>query len=157
MSIGLHLSGETKAKVLSQSPICQARQYQMPIHSSHMLDHQTHHSSQICQTQWSISRYNELTCVALGQRFNSHSTSLSLCSPLICGVNYVCESFSTTLYQFFLVGLPAYFSNHSMFSREHIFVGINRFPSLVSPSASTESQVQLSTPRLTAPDPLNMN
>ena len=28
------------------------------------------------------------------------------------------------------VGLPAYFSNHSPFSREHIFVGINEFPSL---------------------------
>ena len=31
----------------------------------------------------------------------------------------------------FGVGLPAYFSNHSPFSKEHIFVGFNEFPSLV--------------------------
>ena len=31
----------------------------------------------------------------------------------------------------FLVGLPAYFSNHSPFFREHNFVGFNKFPSLM--------------------------
>ena len=34
-------------------------------------------------------------------------------------------------YHFFGVGLPAYLSNHNPFSREHIFVGFNEFPSLV--------------------------
>ena len=29
------------------------------------------------------------------------------------------------------VGLPAYLSNHNLFSREHIIVGFNEFPSLV--------------------------
>ena len=29
------------------------------------------------------------------------------------------------------VGLPAFLSNHNPFSREHIFVGFNEFPSLV--------------------------
>ena len=32
---------------------------------------------------------------------------------------------------FFWVGLPAYLSNHNPFSREHIFVGFNEFPSHV--------------------------
>ena len=32
---------------------------------------------------------------------------------------------------FFGVGLPAYFSNHSPFLREHIFVGFYELPSLV--------------------------
>ena len=31
----------------------------------------------------------------------------------------------------FEVGLPAYLSIHSPFSKEHIFVGFNEFPSLV--------------------------
>ena len=31
----------------------------------------------------------------------------------------------------FVGGLPAYFSNHSAFSRGHIFVGFNEFPSLM--------------------------
>ena len=38
------------------------------------------------------------------------------------------------LHLFFIifgVGLPAYLSNHNPFSREHIFVGFNKFPSLV--------------------------
>ena len=35
------------------------------------------------------------------------------------------------LFIIFGVGLPAYLSNHSPFSREHIFVDFNEFPSLV--------------------------
>ena len=31
----------------------------------------------------------------------------------------------------FGVGIPAYFSNHSLFLREHIFGGFNEFPSLM--------------------------
>ena len=59
--------------------------------------------------------------------------SLSLLSPLICGVNfYVCGRFSTPLFKIiFRVGLPAYLRNHNPFPREHIFVGFNEFPFLV--------------------------
>ena len=39
--------------------------------------------------------------------------------------------YSIFLSFFFGVGLPAYLSNHNPFSREHIFVGFNEFPSLV--------------------------
>ena len=42
-----------------------------------------------------------------------------------------CGRFSTLFYHIFGVGLPAYFSNHNPFLREHIFVGFNEFPSLV--------------------------
>ena len=38
---------------------------------------------------------------------------------------------NSTLLFLFGVGLPAYCSNHSPLSREHIFVGFNEFPSLV--------------------------
>ena len=56
--------------------------------------------------------------------------------PLICGVNffffYVCGRFSTLSFLIiFGVGLPAYLSNHNPFSREHILVGSNEFPSLM--------------------------
>ena len=44
---------------------------------------------------------------------------------------YVCSRFLLHFITFFGVGLPAYFSNHIPFSREHIFVGFNEFPSLV--------------------------
>ena len=45
-------------------------------------------------------------------------SSLSQRSPLICGVNfYVCGH----LFSFFGVGLPAYLSNHNLFSREKLF------------------------------------
>ena len=52
--------------------------------------------------------------------------SLSQCSHLICGVNYVWGCFSTLFYHIFWVGLPAYFSNHSPFLREHIFCRFQR-------------------------------
>ena len=39
--------------------------------------------------------------------------------------------FLLLFHNIFWLGLPAYFSNHSPFSREHIFVGFNKFPSLV--------------------------
>ena len=42
---------------------------------------------------------------------------------------YVCGRFSTP--SFYGVGLPAYLSNRNQFSREHVFVGFNEFPSLV--------------------------
>ena len=39
--------------------------------------------------------------------------------------------FLLRLFIIFGVGLPAYLSKHNPFSREHIFVGFNEFPSLV--------------------------
>ena len=39
--------------------------------------------------------------------------------------------FYSIFLSFFGVCLPAYLSNHNPFSREHIFVGFNEFPSLV--------------------------
>ena len=55
-----------------------------------------------------------------------------LCPLVLWGIFYVYGRFSIpAFYHFFLVGLPAYFSNHSPFLREHIFVGFNEFPSLV--------------------------
>ena len=51
--------------------------------------------------------------------------SLSLCSPLICGVFTSVAVFLLHFHQFFFgVGLPAYFNKHSLFSREHIFCRI---------------------------------
>ena len=48
---------------------------------------------------------------------------------------HICGRFSTpSFFIIFGVGLPAYLSNHNLFSREHIFVnfvGLNDFPSLV--------------------------
>ena len=57
--------------------------------------------------------------------------TVSLRSPLVCGANYVCGSFSTPFYDIFGVCLHAYFSNNSQFSREHIFVCFNKFPILM--------------------------
>ena len=61
----------------------------------------------------------------------SVSLSLSLSAfPFILQGNYVCGRFSTPfLSHIYLVGLPAYFSNHNPFSREHIYVGFNELPS----------------------------
>ena len=60
------------------------------------------------------------------------SVYLSQRPPLICGVYfYVFGCFSTPSFIIFGVGLPAYLSNHNPFSREHIFVGFNEFPSPV--------------------------
>ena len=63
------------------------------------------------------------------------TSALSLSVPLwYVGLSfYVCGRFSTQsfFYHFFGVGLPAYLSNHNLFLREHIFVGFNKFPSLV--------------------------
>ena len=39
--------------------------------------------------------------------------------------------YSVFKYHIFGVGLSSYFSNHSLSSREHIFVGFNKFPSLM--------------------------
>ena len=86
------------------------------------------------------SYINSRISAYLRTRFNAYikqiqiSLFLSLRYPLICKVNYVCGRFSALFYQnsFFGVGLPAYFSSHSLFLREHIFVGLNEFPSLKS-------------------------
>ena len=60
------------------------------------------------------------------------SLSPSQPSPLVCGVHFTSMAvFLLQLFIYFAVGLPAYFSNHSPFSREHIFVGVNEFSSLV--------------------------
>ena len=61
------------------------------------------------------------------------SLSLSQRSPLIYGVNFIrlWPFFYSHLFIIFGVGLPAYLSNHNPFSREHIFVSFNEFPSLV--------------------------
>ena len=66
-------------------------------------------------------------------KIESISLSLSKRSPLFCWViSYVCGRLPTpSFYHFFGVGLPAFLSNHSLFSREHIFLGCNEFPSLV--------------------------
>ena len=62
----------------------------------------------------------------------SLSLSLSLCFPLLfCGVITSTAVFLLHFNHIFGVGLPTYFSSHSPFSREHIFVGFNEFPSLV--------------------------
>ena len=42
------------------------------------------------------------------------------------------------LFIIFGVGLPAYLSNHNPFSREHIFVGFNEFPSLMQCSGLSD-------------------
>ena len=58
------------------------------------------------------------------------SISISQHSPLICVVIfYVCGHLTTP--SFYHFWSTAYFSNHSLFSREHIFVGFNEFLSLV--------------------------
>ena len=52
--------------------------------------------------------------------------------PFICGV--IIMSIAVFLLHFhhiYWVGLPAYLSNHSLFWREHIFVGCNEFPALI--------------------------
>ena len=62
------------------------------------------------------------------------SLSLSQRSPLIFRVDFFTIVAVFLLHLFFIifgVGLPAYLSNHNPFSREHIFVGFNEFPSLV--------------------------
>ena len=46
-------------------------------------------------------------------------------------IYYICGRFSTNLFIIFGVGLHAYLSNQNPFSREHIFVGFNEFPSLM--------------------------
>ena len=51
-------------------------------------------------------------------------------SPLFAGLRLWLFSFSIS-YHIFLVDLPAYFRNHSPLLREHIFVGFNKFPSVV--------------------------
>ena len=52
-------------------------------------------------------------------------------SILLCLLgNYVCGCFSIFI-SLFGVGLLAYFSSHSQFSRKHIFVGFNKFPSIM--------------------------
>ena len=60
--------------------------------------------------------------------------SLSRPSPLIWGVNFFFTFVAVILLHLFIifrVGLPAYLSNHNPFPREHIFGGINKFPSLM--------------------------
>ena len=60
--------------------------------------------------------------------------SLFQCSPLYFA-GYFFTSMAVFLLHLFIifvgVGLPAYFSNHSPFLREHNFVGFNEFPSLM--------------------------
>ena len=53
--------------------------------------------------------------------------------PLICGVNHFTfvAVFLLHLFIIFGLGLPAYLSNQYPFSREHVFVGFNKFPSLM--------------------------
>ena len=81
-----------------------------------------------------ISQMNSVLCTAsLPWKYD---LSLSLCVPLFILWEYVLMSvtvFPLHLFYNFLesFGLPAYFSNHNLFSREHIFVGLNKFPSLV--------------------------
>ena len=89
------------------------------------------------------------------------SLPLSALPFILWGYSYVCERFLLHHFISFGVGLAAYFSNHSPFLREHIFVDFNKFLFLVCwctvihhhrpilcPSACTGSQVQLTTPRL---------
>ena len=61
-----------------------------------------------------------------------YTFSLSQRSPLFCGVYLLSIAvFLLHLFIIFGVGLHAYFSNHSPFSREHKYVCFNEFPSLV--------------------------
>ena len=64
---------------------------------------------------------------------DSLSLSLSLHSPLICEVITSVAVFLLDFYHIFGVGLPAYFflATTDPLLREHIFVGFNKFRSLV--------------------------
>ena len=78
------------------------------------------------------SRYNVLICASTQCHFSIDI--LSQRSPLVCGVYFTSMAvflLQLFFYHFFGVGLPAYFSNHSPFLREHIFVSFNEFPSLM--------------------------
>ena len=63
-------------------------------------------------------------------KWNTLSLSLSVFPFSLQGIFYVYGRFSTPAFYHILgVGLTAYFSNHSPFSREHIIVDFNEFPS----------------------------
>ena len=55
--------------------------------------------------------------------------SLSLCVPLFLWVIFT--SMAVFLLHLFIIFGVAYFSNHSPFFREHVFIVFNKFPSLV--------------------------
>ena len=62
----------------------------------------------------------------------SLSLSLSVRSPLICGVIFTFVAvFYSIFFMIFGVDFPAYLSNHILFSREQMFVGFNECPSLM--------------------------
>ena len=65
------------------------------------------------QDEKEIVKFNQPKAIDSEPKF---SLSSSLHSPLICGINYVCGRFSNPFHHNFLVGLPAYFSNHSALS-----------------------------------------
>ena len=83
-----------------------------------------------CRTRLGKTEQREIRTVSACR------TSFSLSAfPFDLRGNYVSGRFSTPFFITFLgLGLPAYFSNHSPFLREHIFLisfFLNEFPSLV--------------------------
>ena len=84
-------------------------------------------SISICNTKQYQFPINQLISLSLSQRFPFF---LSICEGYFFTpvTNFLFHLFII----FFLVGLPAYVSNHIMILRENIIVGFNEFPSLKS-------------------------
>ena len=60
-------------------------------------------------------------------QFYDYDGQFSLCVPLTSVAVFLIPFYHI----YFGVGLPAYFRNYSLFSREHIFIEFNEFPSLM--------------------------
>ena len=75
---------------------------------------------------------NRNTLLSLTSKQFINSLSLSAFPFYLWGQFFTFVAvFLLHLFIIFGVGLPAYLSNHNLFSREHIIVGFNEFPSLV--------------------------
>ena len=91
----------------------------------------------IPEVEVTAGKFTSTSTIEKGQfklLYLSLSLSLTLRSSLICGVITFVVVFLLHFYHiffFFGVDCPDYSSNHSLFSREHIFVDFNKFPSLL--------------------------